>query len=134
MILPLPAQHLCPDVSSPVCHSRSQISWQKSISASLGSSAPLFQAGVYLQPPKWSTAGLAPQINSAGNTGIVRTFGGHAYPQSACGNSKTNLPNLMNHTGIVGFTKQYRVEAQAARKLSKDFILSETNSGARSGS
>ncbi|TDL19243.1 glycoside hydrolase family 79 protein [Rickenella mellea] len=91
----------------------------------------IFQGGVYLQFPSWSTQGLIPRLGSAINTTV--SFSGHSYPQSACGGASTNLPSLMNHTGIKLYTNRYASEAAAAHAAGKQYFLGETNSATCGG-
>jgi hypothetical protein len=78
---------------NPAADGASQKSWFSALAPSLGN---IFQGGVYLQPPKWSTAGLVPLLGTAISN--LKTFSGHSYPQSACGGASTNLANLMSHS------------------------------------
>lgn len=106
----------------------SQVSWAKSVAQAVGRN--IIQAGVYLQPPKWSIANLAPAESSSGSLQYVKTFANHYYPQSACGGSTTNLPALMNHTTISrGIKGSGSPEVAAARSAGRPAYLAETNSG-----
>ncbi|KNZ59988.1 hypothetical protein VP01_1631g5 [Puccinia sorghi] len=145
---------------TPEADARSQIRWQKAISARVNAQR-LFQAGVFLSRPRWSVKRLAPL--EVGQSSIVYTKsfggtttlyvvvvgrclaarlissdifvfpGGHAYPQSACGKAKTSLPMLMAHSNIVGFVKGFESEVRAANKAQRPYHFSETNSATCGG-
>ena len=104
----------------------SQEDWQAAVSHGLNKSA-IVEAGVYLQPPNWAIAKLAPSEGPSGR--YVKSFSGHSYPQSACGGASTNLQSLMSHSGIVTYTAKYSIEAKAAKAIGKPYVLGETNSG-----
>ena len=104
----------------------SQISWQASVSKGIDQVSKI-QAGVYLQPPTWSIAKLAPSERSSAQ--YVKSFSGHSYPQSACGGASTNLQSLMSHSSIVSYTVKYAIEAKAENVTGKPYVLGETNSG-----
>ncbi|KNF03331.1 hypothetical protein PSTG_03599 [Puccinia striiformis f. sp. tritici PST-78] len=115
---------------TPEADSNSQIRWQQAISEKVFKRG-IIQAGVFLSPPRWSVQELAPKEEKG--LEYVRSFGGHAYPQSACGDSKTSLPDLMNHSRIVSFVKHYEPEVLAARKVQKPYHFSESNSATCGG-
>ncbi|KAJ3386601.1 hypothetical protein HDU84_001454 [Entophlyctis sp. JEL0112] len=111
----------------------SQISWQASLCTAINKT-DIIQAGVFLQPENgWSIANLAPKEVSGGSLDYVSSFGEHGYPQSACSGATTNLTTLMLHSDIVSYTKRYIAESAAARAVSKDFYISETNSATCGG-
>jgi hypothetical protein len=114
---------------NPSIDRNSQISWQKSIAQALSISTPFIQAGVFLQPPKFAIADLAPAEKSAGQTDLVGSYADHAYPQSACGGASTNLTTLQNHANIVKFVKGFAAEIAAANAQGIDHVFGETNSG-----
>ncbi|KAH9858510.1 glycoside hydrolase superfamily [Lenzites betulinus] len=100
--------------------------WFTAMAPTLGN---IFQGAVYLS---WNTQQLVSSIgNAALNT--IKTISRHSYPQSACGGASTNLPNLMNHAGIVSYVSQYKAEATAAHNAGKRFFLGETNSATCGG-
>ncbi|EIW63157.1 uncharacterized protein TRAVEDRAFT_26555 [Trametes versicolor FP-101664 SS1] len=100
--------------------------WFTALAPTLGN---IFQGAVYLS---WNTQQLVSSIGSAAlNT--IKTISRHSYPQSACGGASTNLPNLMNHAGIVSYVNQYKAEATAAHNAGKKFFLGETNSATCGG-
>ncbi|KAI0633644.1 hypothetical protein C8Q77DRAFT_1057947 [Trametes polyzona] len=104
----------------------SEAKWFTAMAPTLGN---IFQGAVYLS---WNTQQLVSSIGSAAlNT--IKTISRHSYPQSACGGSSTNLPNLMNHAGIVSYVNQYKAEATAAHNAGKRFFLGETNSATCGG-
>lgn len=113
---------------NPSADQQSQLSWQTSVSSALGSDG-LIQAGVFLQPPTFAIAKLGPLETSTGKIKYVKDFCDHAYPQSACGGSTTNLPNLMSHANIVKFVKGFQPEVNAARTAGRPVVFGETNSG-----
>ncbi|KAA1113404.1 hypothetical protein PGT21_030738 [Puccinia graminis f. sp. tritici] len=115
---------------TPDADARSQKAWQREISTRVAKKA-LVQAGVFLSPPRWSVSELA--LQEGPDLQYVKSFGGHAYPQSACGNSKTSLAGLMNHTQIVSFVSRFEGEVRAAKKLGKPYHFSETNSATCGG-
>lgn len=78
---------------SPTTDAASQKQWHQDLGAKLGK--PLGQAAVYLSLPTWSTAELIPKIPNA--LPDIVSFSGHAYPQSACGNARTDLQSLQSH-------------------------------------
>ena len=113
---------------TPQADINSQISWDKSVAQAVGRN--IIQAGVHLQPPKWSIAQLAPAEQSAGTLQYVKTFANHYYPQSACGGASTNLQQLMNHTTIAKGIKSFgSPEVAAAKTAGRPAYLAETNSG-----
>ncbi|KAI9609164.1 hypothetical protein KEM48_002992 [Puccinia striiformis f. sp. tritici PST-130] len=63
----------------------------------------------------------------------VKSFGGHAYPQSACFGSQTSLPDLMDHSKVVSFVKHFQPEVLAAKKVQKPYHFSEVNSATCGG-
>ncbi|WVQ76920.1 hypothetical protein IAR50_006599 [Cryptococcus sp. DSM 104548] len=111
-----------------------QIDWQKQVSTALNKTA-LIQAGVFLQPPTFSIAELGPLEQSSGSLPYVRSWADHAYPQSACGESTTDLDSLQNHSGIVDFVETFQGEVDAARELGDDrpLVFGETNSATCGG-
>lgn len=115
---------------NPQADAASQILWQEKISQ-LTLRKPLVQAGVFLSPPRWSISELAPL--QANHAQYVKSFGGHAYPQSACGRSSASLVDLMSHSKIVRFVNRFRAEVDAAARLNKPYHLSETNSATCGG-
>jgi hypothetical protein len=114
---------------SPAIDRNSQLLWQQSIAQNLSITTPFVSAGVFLQPPKYAIADLAPAEKTAGQTGLVQSYADHAYPQSACGGSTTNLQFLQSHTNIVNFVKGFAPEIAAARAQGIDHVFGETNSG-----
>ncbi|KAI9741047.1 MAG: hypothetical protein M1834_002758 [Cirrosporium novae-zelandiae] len=111
---------------------KSQILWQKTVGSELGLTN-FIEAGVYLQPPKWSTALLAPLEVSNDASQYVKSFSDHSYPQSACSGSSTDLESLMTHSNIVDYTVKYKGDADAAHDIGKTFVLGETNSATCGG-
>jgi hypothetical protein len=109
----------------------SQLHWQSAFSSALGGKTDFIEAGVYLQPPKFSIQNLAPV--EKGNLPIVKTFADHSYPQSACGGSTTNLEKLMNHPGIVQYVAKFKPEVDAAKAAGKPIVFGETNSATCGG-
>ncbi|KAJ3487680.1 hypothetical protein NLI96_g3377 [Meripilus lineatus] len=101
----------------------SEKSWFTALSPSVGN---IFQGAVYLS---WNAGG---QLSRIGTDGIrfLRSISRHSYPQSACGGASTNLPNLMSHSGIVSYTRQYQSEAASTHAAGLRYFLGETNSGA----
>ncbi|KAL8276867.1 hypothetical protein RQP46_010695 [Phenoliferia psychrophenolica] len=93
---------------SPDLDADSQLQWQEEIGQ-----LDLIQAGVYLQPPTWSTANLAPKEKAAGNVKYLKS--------------------LMSHSEIVSFTQQFKVEREAASAIGKPYHLAETNSATCGG-
>ncbi|KAI0829864.1 hypothetical protein BC628DRAFT_1314531 [Trametes gibbosa] len=100
--------------------------WFTALAPTLGN---IFQGAVYLS---WNTQQL---VSNIGSTALktIKTISRHSYPQSACGGASTNLPNLMNHAGIVSYVSQYKSEATAAHTAGKRFFLGETNSATCGG-
>ncbi|WWC95835.1 hypothetical protein V866_002702 [Kwoniella sp. B9012] len=113
---------------TPALDAKIQIDWQKAVSSALGKD-DIVEAGVFLQPPKFSVQELAPQEQGNNTLHIVRTFTDHAYPQSACGGSKTNLTTLMDHSRVKAFVDTFKPEVEAAAAVGKPVVLGETNSG-----
>ncbi|CAH7686947.1 family 79 glycoside hydrolase [Phakopsora pachyrhizi] len=109
----------------------SQILWQKEFLSATGK-YELVQAGNYLKND-WSVSKLAQEIWTASMMGYVKSFGRHAYPQNACGTSKTSLPELMSHKNIVQFLSFYANEAKIVDDLKFPYHLSETNSATCGG-
>ncbi|KAI0674810.1 hypothetical protein C8Q78DRAFT_965262 [Trametes maxima] len=101
-------------------------SWFTEMAPTLGN---IFQGAVYLS---WNTRNLVTSIGSAALK-TIKTISRHSYPQSACGGSSTNLPDLMGHAGIVSYVTQYKAEATAAHGAGKKFFLGETNSATCGG-
>lgn len=95
---------------TPAVDAQVQQSWQTSVGVD-----NLIQAGVFLQPPTWSTAKLAPLEQTNGKARYVKSFSGHSYPQSACGGASTNLTTLMSHSNIKSYTSQYKVGTLGVR-------------------
>jgi hypothetical protein len=111
----------------------SQVHWQAAVANATGRTN-IIQGGVRLQPQNgWSVAQLAPVEVSSGSIDLVRSFGEHSYPQSACGGSTTHLDVLMSHSGIVKYTKPFGAEAAVAHGVGKPYFLSETNSATCGG-
>ncbi|KAI8444599.1 hypothetical protein BY996DRAFT_6425622 [Phakopsora pachyrhizi] len=108
-----------------------QILWQKELLRATGA-YKLVQAGVYLKND-WSVSKLAQEILAAKMMGHVKSFGRHAYPQSACGKSKTSLPELMSHKNIDRFLSFYAREVKMVNDLKIPYHLSETNSATCGG-
>ncbi|KAI0743496.1 hypothetical protein C8Q80DRAFT_842489 [Daedaleopsis nitida] len=100
--------------------------WFTAMAPSLGN---IFQGAVYLQ---WSTATLIQSIGSAALK-TIKSISRHSYPQSACGGSSTNLPNLMSHSGIVKYVQQFKAEATTVHNAGKRFFIAETNSATCGG-
>ncbi|CAH7668971.1 family 79 glycoside hydrolase [Phakopsora pachyrhizi] len=113
---------------TPETDSFSQAEWQHNLTQRLQFN-DLFQLGEYLQLPKWGVENLI-KIN---NPALDATKTGHAFPQSACGKSRTDLKSLMSHKSTVEFARKYRTEAAAAHKFGKNFYISETNSATCGG-
>jgi len=116
---------------SPKADIASQLHWQSAFSSALGGKTDFIEAGVYLQPPKFSIQNLAPA--EGGNLPIVKTFADHSYPQSACGGAKTNLEALMNHPDIVQYVAKFKPEVAAAKAAGKPIVFGETNSATCGG-
>ena len=114
---------------TPSIDRHSQLTWQKAIAQALSISTPFIQAGVFLQPPKFAIADLAPAEKLAGQAGLVGSYADHAYPQSACGGASTNLTILQDHANIVKFVKGFDTEIAAANAQGIDHVFGETNSG-----
>ncbi|KAH8107834.1 hypothetical protein BXZ70DRAFT_1003265 [Cristinia sonorae] len=104
----------------------SQKSWFTTFSSSVGD---MFQGAVYLS---WSAGGLLSRIGTDGER-FLKSISRHSYPQSACGGASTNLPNLMSHSGIVSYTKQYKSEAASTHAAGLRYFLGETNSATCGG-
>ncbi|PLW13535.1 hypothetical protein PCANC_18211 [Puccinia coronata f. sp. avenae] len=115
---------------TPEADQKSQTAWQQVISKKVNRPR-LIQAGVFLSPPRWSVQQLAPQEGQ--NIAYVNSFGGHAYPQSACGRSVASLPKLMAHSEIVRFVRRFKPEVLAAMKVHRPYHFSETNSATCGG-
>ncbi|KAI0069506.1 hypothetical protein K474DRAFT_1108648 [Panus rudis PR-1116 ss-1] len=104
----------------------SEKSWFQTFSSSVGN---VFQGAVYLS---WNAGGLLTRIGSDGAR-FLKSISRHSYPQSACGGASTNLPNLMSHSGIVSYTRQYQSEASQTHNLGLRYFLGETNSATCGG-
>ncbi|EKM54178.1 glycoside hydrolase family 79 protein [Phanerochaete carnosa HHB-10118-sp] len=104
----------------------SEKSWFETFSRSVGN---IFQGAVTLS---WSAGETLTLIGSDG-AALLKSLSRHSYPQSACGGASTNLPSLMNHSGIVSYTRQYRTEAAQAHAASIKYFLGETNSATCGG-
>ncbi|KAI0093447.1 hypothetical protein BDY19DRAFT_983105 [Irpex rosettiformis] len=106
----------------------SQKSWFQTFSSSarVGS---IFQGAVTLS---WTAGGTLSRLGSDG-AALLKSLSRHSYPQSACGGASTNLPSLMNHSGIVSYTRQYQSEAAAAHAAGIKYFLGETNSATCGG-
>ncbi|KAI8994093.1 hypothetical protein BD414DRAFT_481406 [Trametes punicea] len=89
----------------------------------------IFQGAVYLS---WNTQTLVSSIGSAALR-TIKTISRHSYPQPACGGASTDLPTLMNHSGIVSYVSQFKAEVSAAHTAGKKFFLGETNSATCGG-
>ncbi|KAI7940237.1 hypothetical protein MJO28_013889 [Puccinia striiformis f. sp. tritici] len=116
---------------TPEADAASQIQWQQAISQQVKLSS-IIQAGVFFSPAPFSVQNLAPKEGNS--LQFVKSFGGHSYPQSACGNSQTSLPDLVNHAKVVSFVKQYQPEVLAAKSVKKPYFFSESNSAICGGS
>ncbi|KAH8087289.1 hypothetical protein HD553DRAFT_340451 [Filobasidium floriforme] len=103
------------------------------LAQNLSITTPFVSAGVFLQPPKYAIADLAPAEKTAGQTGLIQSYADHAYPQSACGSSTTNLQSLQSHANIVNFVKGFAPEIAAARAQGIDHVFGETNSATCGG-
>ncbi|WVQ85122.1 hypothetical protein IAT38_007287 [Cryptococcus sp. DSM 104549] len=118
---------------TPALDAEIQVSWQKSVGDALGKKN-IIEAGVFLQPPKFSIQELGPVEVSSGSLEYVKTWADHAYPQSACGSSTTNLESLQNHSSIVKFVAGFQSEVDAARSLGdRPLYFGETNSATCGG-
>ncbi|KAL4252614.1 Glycoside hydrolase family 79 protein [Abortiporus biennis] len=104
----------------------SEKSWFTTFSSSVGN---VFQGAVYLS---WSAGGLLSRIGSDGAR-FLKSISRHSYPQSACGGASTNLPNLMSHSGIVSYTRQFQSEASQTHSAGLKYFLGETNSATCGG-
>ncbi|KAK7685216.1 hypothetical protein QCA50_011579 [Cerrena zonata] len=104
----------------------SEKAWFQAFSPSVGN---IFQGAVYLS---WNAAGLLTRIGSDGIS-FLKSISRHSYPQSACGGASTNLPNLMSHSGIVSYTRQYQSEATSVHAAGLRYFLAETNSATCGG-
>ncbi|WWC66094.1 uncharacterized protein I303_108716 [Kwoniella dejecticola CBS 10117] len=117
---------------TPALDAATQIDWQKAVSSALQKD-DIIEAGVFLQPPKFSVQELAPLEQGNGTLNIVKTFADHAYPQSACGGSKTDLATLMDHARIKTFVDSFSPEVEAASAVNKPIVFGETNSATCGG-
>ncbi|TYJ54511.1 hypothetical protein B9479_004835 [Cryptococcus floricola] len=119
---------------SPSLDAQIQVDWQSQISTTLNKTA-IIQAGVFLQPPTFSIAELGPLEQSSGSLEYVRSWADHAYPQSACGDSTTDLESLQNHSSIVEFVMTFQGEVDAADELGEErpLVFGETNSATCGG-
>ncbi|KAI0785550.1 hypothetical protein C8Q75DRAFT_775360 [Abortiporus biennis] len=104
----------------------SEKSWFTTFSSSVGN---VFQGAVYLS---WSAGGLLSRVGSDGAR-FLKSISRHSYPQSACGGASTNLPNLMSHSGIVSYTRQFQSEASQTHSAGLKYFLGETNSATCGG-
>ncbi|KAI9614780.1 hypothetical protein H4Q26_009173 [Puccinia striiformis f. sp. tritici PST-130] len=128
------------DATAPEAHGKpwtpetdadSQVRWQQAISQKVGL-ADIIQAGVFFSPGRYSIKKLASKEGTS--LQYVKSFGGHSYPQSACGSSKTSLADLMDHSKVVSFVKNYLPEVLAAKSAQKPYFFSESNSAICGGS
>lgn len=118
---------------TPALDAQIQVDWQKQVATSLNKK-DIIQGGVFLQPPKFSIQELGPLEQSSGSIDYVKSWADHAYPQSACGDSTTNLEGLQNHTTIVNFVKGFEAEVTAAKSLGeRPLFFGETNSATCGG-
>ncbi|AFR94233.2 hypothetical protein J008_02075 [Cryptococcus neoformans] len=118
---------------TPALDAQIQVDWQKQVATSLNKK-DIIQGGVFLQPPKFSIQELGPLEQSSGSIDYVKSWADHAYPQSACGGSKTNLEGLQNHTTIMNFVKGFQAEVTAAKSLGeRPLFFGETNSATCGG-
>ncbi|OCF42885.1 hypothetical protein I317_03236 [Kwoniella heveanensis CBS 569] len=125
---------------TPALDASIQISWQEQVVPALGltdDKKEIIQGGPFLQPPKFSIQELAPKEVESGAIQYIKSWADHAYPQSACGGSKTNLETLQNHTAIVKFVETFRPEVDTAAGLGdgniRPLIFGETNSATCGG-
>ncbi|POW21941.1 hypothetical protein PSHT_01908 [Puccinia striiformis] len=128
------------DATAPEAHGKpwtpetdadSQVRWQQAISQKVGL-AGIIQAGVFFSPGRYSIKKLASKEGTS--LQYVKSFGGHSYPQSACGSSQTSLADLMDHSKVVSFVKNYLPEVLAAKSAQKPYFFSESNSAICGGS
>ncbi|OCF73199.1 hypothetical protein I204_06429 [Kwoniella mangroviensis CBS 8886] len=117
---------------TPALDAKIQIDWQKAVSSALDKD-DIVEAGVFLEPPKFSVQELAPQEQGNDTLHIVKTFADHAYPQSACGGSKTDLATLMEHSRVKAFVDEFKPEVEAAVAVGKPIVFGETNSATCGG-
>jgi hypothetical protein len=101
----------------------SQVSWQESIASAIGKT-DIIQAGVFSSKKAFDVQELSAVEESA--AAYVKSFSDHYYPQTA---GYDNLELLMNHTAIKNSLSWAVDEISAAKNLSKDFVMGETNSG-----
>lgn len=110
---------------TPSSDAASQISWQESVSAVLGREQ-LIQAGVFFGTDAFNSSELASNEQDAGTVNYIRSFSDHYYPQSS---ADANLSKLMDHADIGAGVAGFKGDVEAAKKLGKEFVFGETNSG-----
>ncbi|KAF8076004.1 hypothetical protein FPV67DRAFT_1664317 [Lyophyllum atratum] len=128
---------------TPAADGASQKSWFTALAPSVGRLFLIFSSDhhrlnthcirfatsfVYLQPPKWSTAGLVPMLGSA--ISFVKTVSGHSFIPTI------SVWGCWHQFGVFDelfYTKQYSVEAAAAHNAGARYFLGETNSATCGG-
>lgn len=107
---------------TPAADASSQIYWQRAFGKALNLTR-IIQGGVFLRPPSFSVEELGPLEQSSDALKYVKSYSDHAYPQSACAGSTTNLTEVQNHTNVVEFVRKFEPEVVAAGKLGRPLFF-----------
>ncbi|KAG8695708.1 hypothetical protein FRC09_008983, partial [Ceratobasidium sp. 395] len=114
------------------------LNWTSTLTKALKLPPRIFQACAFAKIPK-STAPMTTvsAINDGiDKTGVVKLFDQHTYPYSTCtpeSDAQATLESLLNHTGIMAYWDQWKLQIATARSLGKEFVMGEYGSASCSG-